>query len=94
MIAVVFSQPTTHRTIQLKGTDAAVVPVLDDDPHVWAAYLERLTGELRHIGFSDGFARAMVKVPSADVVAVAFEPSAAFVQTPGPKAGTPLHSGT
>ena len=26
-VAVVFSQPTTHRTIQLKGTDAQVGPL-------------------------------------------------------------------
>lgn len=92
VIAVVFSQPTSHRTIQLKGTDAAVVPLRDDDPHVWAAYRERITAELRRIGFSDVFVRTMLKVSSGDIVAVAFEPSAAFVQTPGPKAGTPLHT--
>ena len=91
ILAVVFSQPTSHRTIQLKGTDAVVVSLENDDPHIWAAYREQLTGELKALGFSDAFVRAMLKAPSGDVVAVTFTPSAAFLQTPGPKAGTPLH---
>ena len=92
IIAVVFSQPTSHRTIQLKGTDAAVVSLQDDDPHIWAAYREQFAAEVRPLGFSDAFVRVTFKAPSGDVVAVTFTPSAAFLQTPGPKAGTPLHT--
>ena len=33
-VAVVFSEPTTHRAIQLKGTDAAIVPLTAEDPHL------------------------------------------------------------
>jgi hypothetical protein len=92
VIAVVFSQPTSHRAIQLKGFDAAVVPLTPEDPHLWVAYRARLAAEVRHIGFSEVFVRAMLNAPSGDVVAVAFTPSAAFLQTPGPKAGTPLQT--
>jgi hypothetical protein len=92
VIAVVFSQPTSHRTIQLKGIDAAIVPLQADDPHLWAAYRERMAAEVQPIGFSETFVRTMLNAPAGDVVAVAFTPSAAFLQTPGPKAGTPLHT--
>lgn len=94
VIAVVFSQPTSHRAIQLKGSDATVVPLTSDDPHLWAAYRARMAAAVQRHGFSEAFVRAMLNAPSGDVVAVAFTPSAAFVQTPGPKAGTPLQGST
>ena len=90
VIAVVFSQPTTHRAIQLKGTDAAVVPLAPDDPHVLAAYRGSMTARVAPLGFSESFVRAFLSVAPGDVVAIAFTPSAAFSQTPGPKAGSPL----
>lgn len=94
VIAVVFSQPTSHRAIQLKGSDAAVVPLASEDPHLWAAYRARMAAAVQQHGFSEAFVRAMLNAPSGDVVAVAFTPTAAFVQTPGPKAGTPLQGPT
>jgi hypothetical protein len=91
-IAVVFSQPSSHRTIQLKGDDAEVVPSMTDDPHLWSTYRARLAAAVQPLGFSDAFVRAMLSPASGDVVAVAFTPSAAFQQTPGPKAGAPLQA--
>jgi hypothetical protein len=92
MIAVVFSRPTSLRTIQLKGNDAAVVPPLADDPHLWAAYRRHMTAEVQRVGFSEAFTRALLDAPAEDIVAVEFTPSSAFLQTPGPKAGTPLQT--
>jgi len=92
VIAVVFSQPTTHRAIQLKGTDAEVVPLTEDDPHLLAAYRGRLAAYVAPLGFSEAFVRTFLNVPPGDVVAIAFTPSAAFTQTPGPKAGSPLQA--
>lgn len=89
-IAVVFSQPTSHRAIQLKGTDASVVPLAGDDPHRLVAYRERLAAQVAPLGFSDVFVRTFLNVAPGDVVAISFTPSAAFSQTPGPKAGAPL----
>lgn len=93
-VAVVFSQPSTHRTIQLKGTDAAVGELVADDPHLIADYRRRMVTELRHPGFDEPFTRALLSAVPGDIVAVTFTPSAAFLQTPGPKAGTPLKAGT
>jgi Pyridoxamine 5'-phosphate oxidase len=92
-VAVVFSQPSTHRTLQLKGTDAAVTTLGKDDVHILAAYRQRLTAELAPLGFSEPFTRALFSCPTGDVVAVNFTVAEAFVQTPGPKAGTPLQAG-
>lgn len=90
VIAAVFSEPTTHRAIQLKGTDAAVVALAADDPHLLAAYRQRLAQQVAPLGFSEGFVRTFLSVAPGDVVAIEFTPSAAFQQTPGPKAGAPL----
>jgi hypothetical protein len=93
-IAVAFTQPTTHRAIQLKGTDASVVPLEADDPHLLAAYRSRLAAQVAPFGFSEAFVRSLLSIAAGDVVAVAFTPSDAFLQTPGPKAGSPLRSPT
>jgi hypothetical protein len=89
-LAVVFSQPTTHRAIQLKGTDATVVPLATDDPHLIAAYRSHFAAQVTPLGFSEAFVRSFLGIAPGDVVAIAFTPSAAFSQTPGPKAGSPL----
>jgi hypothetical protein len=89
-IAVVFSRPSTHRTIQLKGSDATVVPMTGEDPRLLAAYSRQWAAEIRPLGFSKEFAGILAPLAPGDVVAVAFTPAAAFLQTPGPKAGTAL----
>jgi len=89
-IAVVFSQPSSHRTIQLKGIDATVTRTTAQDPHLLAAYRSNLAADVGPMGYSEAFVRALVAAALGDAVAVTFTPSAAFLQTPGPKAGTPL----
>ena len=92
IVAVVFTEPSTHRAIQLKGTDAAVVPLAADDPHLLAAYRGRLAAQVAPFGHSEAFVRKLLSMAPGDVVAIAFTPSAAFLQTPGPKAGSPLRT--
>jgi len=92
MIAVVFSQPSTHRTIQLKGTDARVVSVSPRDRTLAQRHLAAWIDELTAIGYRPEFARAVHgDVPDA-MVALVFTPTAAFQQTPGPGAGDRLRS--
>jgi hypothetical protein len=90
IIAAVFTQPSTHRAIQLKGTDAAIAPLAGDDPHLFTAYRSKLAAEIAPFGHSEAFVRKLLSVSPGDVVAIAFTPSAAFLQTPGPRAGSPL----
>lgn len=89
-IAAVFSEGGTHRSLQLKGADAAVGPLLPGD----AALIERYAGvfaaSLCPFGYSEQLVRAVVWALPEDFVAVTFSPARAFDQTPGPRAGTAL----
>jgi hypothetical protein len=89
-IAVVMSRPSTHQTIQLKGTDAATAPLEDGDRALMAAYQDSFVQELIELGYLETFARAVVSGQSDEIVAVTFTPVEAFVQTPGPGAGQRL----
>jgi len=89
-IAVVITLPSTHRTVQLKGGDAAVEALRDDDYIRIARNREGFLRELTSIGFPDKFAKLLLAGERGDVVAVGFTITAAFNQTPGPTAGKPL----
>jgi hypothetical protein len=92
-IAAVFCQPSTHRTIQLKGTDALIAPSVPGDRALVAAYREALADDLVRLGYGRDHAFAMLTADPSDLVAVEFTPNAAFVATPGPSAGAPLRAG-
>ncbi len=89
-IAVTFSQPLTHRSIQIKGINPATgEPTLSDRQ----AAVEQSAGleqELRDVDYARRFTEAYCAVDVDDLVALDFDPVAAFVQTPGPGAGAEL----
>jgi hypothetical protein len=89
-VAVVFTHPPTHRTIQLKGDDAATVALTAADRRTVAAYAETMVRVISPLGHADDVVRAMLACPPEELTAIAFTPAAAFVQTPGPRAGAPL----
>jgi hypothetical protein len=91
-IAVVFTRPSTHRTIQVKGTDAAVVPPAEGDSDIVARTTNLLVEGLDGLGFPPGVVRTSLRCDPDELAAVAFTPGAAFDQTPGPRAGKPLGS--
>ena len=91
-IAAVFSQPSTHRTIQLKAARAVVEPIAKADLRLIEAYRDAFVAEVSPMGFAEGTIRAFLACAPGDLVAVTFTPTAAFEQTPGPSAGTPLRS--
>jgi hypothetical protein len=90
MVAAVFSRPSTHQTIQIKGDDATVGTLAEGDRTCVTAYAEALIRDLRTLGYTEAFGRALVAFDPADLIAVGFTPKAAFRQTPGPNAGAPL----
>jgi hypothetical protein len=92
-IAVVFSQPSTHRTIQVKGTDAVVVPVTPADRKIAERHLGAWVEDLTSVGYTADFAAALHGRTVTEIAAIAFTPAAAFQQTPGPAAGTRLETG-
>jgi hypothetical protein len=89
-IAVGFNEPSTHRAFQLKGADAAVSALEAGDREIAARYVASVATDICRLGWSDGFARALVAFDPAELVAVGFTPAAAFDQTPGPRAGARL----
>ena len=91
-VAVVFSEPPTHRTVQLKGWDAEVSGLTADDFQIVAAYPAAFARQLAPLGFEEIQVRTLLSYPSADIVGISFTPSEAYSQTPGPKAGEPLRS--
>lgn len=89
-IAVVFSRPTTHGTLQVKGARARIAPLEDGDREVMREYGHSFGEEIGAIHFNDAFLHAIMAGTEEEAVAVSFAPTAAFEQTPGPSAGQPL----
>jgi hypothetical protein len=91
-IAVVFSQPSTHRTLQLKGKDARVIASEAADQIIVNSYRDDFITELLPLGFDERPIRAFLACEATDLVRISFSPCAAFTQTPGPHAGQPLQA--
>jgi hypothetical protein len=89
-IAVVFSLPSTHRTMQLKGRDPAVGLLAHGDAEIVARHIDDFVDELGRLGYSRDMVRAYHWCDPEEIRAITFTPSAAFEQTPGPGAGAPL----
>ena len=87
-IAVVFSEPGTHRTLQFKGTDAQASAVLPGDADVAAAHQADFVEAIVPLGYTRDFARAVHDVPAGELSAVTFTVADIFEQTPGPRAGS------
>ena len=88
-IAVVFSEPTTHRTLQVKGRSACILDCTPDDLAFAAAHRARFAEEIGELGFGAEIADAILGRGEA-LVAVCFTIAEAFDQTPGPAAGERL----
>jgi hypothetical protein len=91
-IAVVFSEPSTHRTLQLKASRVEMRNADEGDLPVLERYLRSMEHEVQKVGFGPPLTRAMLAHRLEDVVAVRFTPEQAFDQTPGPRAGATLGS--
>lgn len=89
-IAVVFSEPATHRTVQLKATRTSLRAAGAEDAPELARYLASMEQEILRVGYPPEMTQAMLAHRLEDVVAVHFQPEQAFDQTPGPRAGTAL----
>ncbi len=90
IITVVFTRPSTHKTIQLKGSDARIEPLAAGDEALIQAYRESFVEDLLGLGYTRAFSAAVVAGADDQVIAVSFTPTAAFDQTPGPHAGRAL----
>lgn len=89
-VANVFSLPSSNRTLQLKGVDARVLPFEAADLPLIEAHIADFLAEVLPLGMMEDVVRALFAYSPDDLVLVAYTPSAAFSQTPGPKAGEPI----
>lgn len=92
VVAVVFTEPSSHRSVQLKGADARIAPPDGDVGPVLSRHVEAFRRDLERIGFDEAFTRTLMAYDVADLVALSFTPSGSFDQTPGARAGSPLTS--
>ena len=90
-IALAVTRPTTHETLQFKGSVLDIRPLSPEDKVEMERYRESFIQELATIGYNRQMASGVVAGPE-DAIAVVFEPAAIFNQTPGPKAGTKLET--
>jgi hypothetical protein len=89
-IAVIFSRPKTHESLQLKGMRASVLPLGPGDRERMRTYGKAFAAEICTLGYPAEFAQALLAGVDEDAVGVAFRPNALFEQTPGPHAGERL----
>lgn len=86
-LAVVFTEPSTHRSIQIKDDAASVAAPTVEEAALPGPYIEGFIAELAGMGFTEAFVRAVMEFDPSDLVALHLHPTAVFDQTPGPKAG-------
>lgn len=82
-IAVVFSEPSTHRTVQFKGREITFAPAGWAEHRLAADYVERLVAELSGLGYPADVIRAVLAHEPGDLVRVEFTPVLSVDQTPG-----------
>ncbi|MCH2240748.1 MAG: pyridoxamine 5'-phosphate oxidase family protein [Aquabacterium sp.] len=89
-VAVVFCEPSTHRTVQIKGRDARLEPAGPQDAATARSYIGRMTGEIGLLGFAPQMVEALFSHDPAALQVLSFTPCEAYEQTPGAHAGEPL----
>lgn len=89
-VAVCFSRPSTHQTVQLKGTGVRIAPT-DSDDEAWArTCLDKLFADLQPLGFSQRMVHTLFWHAGDTLLSLSFQPQDAFAQTPGPGAGAAI----
>jgi hypothetical protein len=89
-LAVCFSRPSTHETLQIKGSDAQTRRANAQDLACVRRSLDLFAQDLSPLGWDASYVDAVLWRNPADLLAIRFTPAAAYAQTPGPQAGSPL----
>lgn len=91
-LAVTFTLPTTHRSIQLKASGGRIATPAASDYPVVAAQMAALCADIIACGYAESLAAGYCAFEPHDLAAIDLLPDCAFVQTPGPGAGSKLES--
>ena len=89
-VAVVFSRPSTNRTVQMKGRDAVAQRATPADVAAVRRYLALFAAELQPLGWDQAYVESLFWGDPAQLMVVRCTPGEGFVQTPGPAAGSRL----
>jgi hypothetical protein len=89
-LAATYTQPTTHLSLQLKSPSASIVSTDVWDVPAALAQAAKFRRELMAVGYSESFAAAYCGFEPHDLLTIIFTPDQAFLQTPGPSAGSAL----
>lgn len=89
-IAVVLSQPLTHRTVQLKGRVTTIRRADEGERVAAESFAAGFDAAVEAFGLPPAILRRRTKWPCH---AVTFDVDEAYEQTPGPRAGEPLQAG-
>ena len=89
-IAATFTQPPEHRSIQLKGKRATESAATVADGIALAVQSREFRDRMMALSYTEAMSNGYCFADADDLVAVDFVPDEAFVQTPGPSAGTVL----
>lgn len=89
-VAVTFSAPRNHRSIQVKGSAVRPVELDDGDLEEVARQVKDFENDLVFVNYPSRFSAAYTAYRPEEIVAIEFSPRDAFVQTPGPGAGEVL----
>lgn len=91
-IAVTFSAPHNHRSIQVKAHAVGRVELAEGDLAEVIRQVQAFEDDLVFVHYTRRFSQHYTAYRLEETVAIEFSPSDAFVQTPGPGAGEQLAS--
>ena len=86
-LAVVFSLPATHRTVQIKGERGTLAAATPTQQVRSRMHCDAIVEHLVALGYAEAALHAMFSYEPEAVLALFFAPTAVFAQTPGPRAG-------
>lgn len=89
-IAVTFSAPVSHRTVQIKGFFSRPEELLPDDEDCVRQQTDAFAETLAAVGEPPWFVKAFCEYRSSPLSVLSFPAQEAFEQTPGPGAGRSL----
>lgn len=89
-VAVTFSQPTTHRSVQFKARDARLEEPDAEDYAAAERQRGKFSAELLDSAYSAEFTDRYTTFAPHELAVIELRPDDAFDQTPGPAAGARL----
>lgn len=89
-IAVTYCLPSSHKTIQIKGTAAKQIQLESGDLAYTQSYVAAICRDLEALGYPSTMVARYLHVEPDQLTAISFQPDSVFEQSPGEHAGEPM----